>query len=625
MFSESLLSCPENRNILSESTQGVENFAIVNIKLVTPIDCNPFRKAGLVDKSYENTHKEKFFLSAPPTDYGKLTPFWAQGLIGSDIAKEYLSEYESTLDTPRIVIIDRDGVNPAGLNETRKGVLLIECAKSGTCEKFFSRGGLHGTKVSSLLFSNSSVGTSYNGKLSQIGYVKDEESIGKLALEMKQEKNYPDILSMSGSFDGKYKKFYTAQIRQSMEEISSRSLTVMSAGNSYPEPISFFIKDHADIIVGSLTPDGLPSLSSQNGESVLITAPSDSYLSAENHKGEPANFGDTSGAQPLVAGSISNMLSLYPVMSEGEIKSVIKITAIKTSAYNQKLQGNGAGSINAYKMVRVAERLRSKKYSLSSEAETAKVLNFSDEARNSYLEAKRLLNASQCELYKKGVNLLRKAWFLDPDNSSYKMELSNQYKKYGYVAESSFVDGSAIFSDRLDKDIQFQTLIKKNNPKLIISTMENEPIERQVQLFSLVMSYSNEKNLLPIIEHFYSKDLKNKTYHFKGVNRDLYRSRMGGESDVQRFRYIKILFKSNDERLQLEALKTIKNFKSTNKANQALELLINSKDIAKKILLIENLSKTRKYCTLAISKLKEDEDLVIKRKVRKLNTEDICM
>ena len=148
-----------------------------------------------------------------------------------------------------------------------------------------------------------------------------------------------------------------------LKSLSPPSVVVVAAGNNHPKPIRYekvkASKDFNAIIVGSIAPDGRRSDFSHTHEEVHIMAPADNYQSSADENGNRMAFGGTSGATPLVTGSLAGFewLSGYHPTAE-EAKILLEKTAIPTLAANQIPRLSGVGMLNAYKLGMVGKRLK---------------------------------------------------------------------------------------------------------------------------------------------------------------------------------------------------------------------------------------------------------------------------
>ena len=155
-------------------------------------------------------------------------------------------------------------------------------------------------------------------------------------------------------------------IYEVFEKLSPPAIVITIAGNRFSKENLEDIKSKGSknfdaILVGSFSPTGLASSFSNSDKEVHIMAPSDDWISSVGKNGEQETFGGTSGATPLVTGSLAGFewLSGYHPTSE-EAKILLKKTAIPTLHSHEEPQVNGAGLVNAYKLGEVAKRLKEK-------------------------------------------------------------------------------------------------------------------------------------------------------------------------------------------------------------------------------------------------------------------------
>ena len=152
-------------------------------------------------------------------------------------------------------------------------------------------------------------------------------------------------------------------VYKAFNALSPPSVVVTSAGNDYPEPVrtskSKASRDFDAIIVGSLSPSGNRSDFSQEDLEVHIMAPSDNYISSADEDGNYKRFGGTSGATPLVTGSLAGFewLSGYHPTAE-EAKILLEKTAILTKYSHDSPRRNGVGMLNSYRLGMVGKRLK---------------------------------------------------------------------------------------------------------------------------------------------------------------------------------------------------------------------------------------------------------------------------
>ena len=194
------------------------------------------------------------------------------------------------------------------------------------------------------------------------------------------------------------------------------------------------------IVVAGLDMVGYPSNFTRYSSGVTISAPAD-YLRSYNFTGEADTFGGASGATPLVTGALGgfSLLSNY-FLGTHEARHLLTETAIPIPTL-PKSHLVGAGMLNAYKMGRIALRLKerckqyplgfSSRYECISDAlRTQSVYNFAEESlllTNEAVEAfpecssvaeeedNAPPHAPQCNKTE-SFNTLRKAAFLDSQN-----------------------------------------------------------------------------------------------------------------------------------------------------------------------------------------------------------------
>ena len=205
-------------------------------------------------------------------------------------------------------------------------------------------------------------------------------------LEVSYEKNYRSALSLyETSYPGDYLFGFRERaphyINNSMSWLGSEdiyevfkklssakispSVVVLSAGNKFPHRLDDMkeqaSRDFDVILVGSFSPKGFVSSFSQSGREVSVLAPSDEWITSAGRNGEYKQFGGTSGAAPLVTGSLAGFewLSGYHPTAQ-EAKRLLEKTALPTLHSHEKPRVNGAGLLNSYKLGEVAKRLKKK-------------------------------------------------------------------------------------------------------------------------------------------------------------------------------------------------------------------------------------------------------------------------
>ena len=208
-----------------------------------------------------------------------------------------------------------------------------------------------------------------------------------------------------------------------------KTIFVTTAGNFHPEPIELPKRKVAEdmIIVGSADPTGHVSSFSQRGKEEVIRAFSDGYVQTIGvEAGVFIDFGGTSGAAPQVVAALADVLSILHTLNRNEAATLLRRTAV-ASAYSDE-----AGTLNRYKLVRVAHRLVQRGWPTSKAAlHDDSIYDFSDEAQA-------LTAASFIAEPAEGFTQLRQAFFLDSDNHQTRTLLAAIYRQAGYEAEALF-------------------------------------------------------------------------------------------------------------------------------------------------------------------------------------------
>ena len=246
---------------------------------------------------------------------------------------------------------------------------------------------------------------------------------------------------------------------RAFKALSPPSILVNAAGNSYPQPVSKAetkaSRDYNAIIVGSMSPDGIKSRFSQEGEAVHILAPSDHYLTSATSTGHYRKYGGTSGATPLVTGSLAGFewMAGYHLTAE-EAKIVLAKTAIPTPYSKDKPQKNGVGMVNAYKLAMVGKQLKQvcgkniacfkdliKKddiYQFPEDEAVGEALDKAFPYCSSTCTAEDLKTAPSCADKAKAFKDLRKQAFLNPQNKELWKKIACVYAQGGFGKNKAF-------------------------------------------------------------------------------------------------------------------------------------------------------------------------------------------
>jgi hypothetical protein len=386
-----------------------------------------------------------------PDGYGKLTPNWAQEEVGSDLATELLDSYERrhpaqpTQAVP-IGIIDV-GMYPSAMPPGKFISTAAACASAPASCRPPLGGADHGTSAANLVVSDPPIGTGTRARISRASSIGGTADLVAAVDSMSTGDQPPKLVNMSmGCVDTNCSQLAPA----SLATLAQRSILVQAAGNDYPKPLDVMTANVPGIKVGSVTPNGLVSAFSQDGDALTISAPSDEAIqtivpgSGKPPSGKVGTFSGTSGSAPVVTGALSNVLSLLPDLTLEEAGALLRKTAIRTSGFKPDVASSGAGSLNAYQLAAVAERLKEGGWPANRARilSDASLYSFSQEANAAAKESVAALdgNVVSCEQRKHAIAAARKAYFLDPTNKTAVSVLSQLYRASGYESQAQFIE-----------------------------------------------------------------------------------------------------------------------------------------------------------------------------------------
>jgi ankyrin repeat protein len=391
--------------------------------------------------------------------FGKVTEFWAQEAVGAPETRNLMNELntDNNLDKVKIGLIDghfdtegiiKDiGVSPElssciGKNSSSETSTQLreQCGVFDSIASILNKGNdteriSHGTSVAHLIAGKSDVGIGTNAQIHSLATADGSSYAGAFdrTLDSLSSNNPPNLINMSMGVPSQY--------RSLLNQVADKAVLVIASGNEFPDPIEESKRDKTPpkIIVGSIAPDGTHSTFSREGEGVSVVAPSDIFIRSKRGDGSTDElFGGTSGATPVVSGALSNVMSLLPGIKTKELQRMIDRTSIKTHA-NFENDQNGAGSINAYALLLAAKRLKKGWPRNKRELRGRNIYNFKAAARKLKNKALEILKISlDCDKKKEALKLLRRAFFLNPNNNSIRRHLSGMYKQEGYHAQAKF-------------------------------------------------------------------------------------------------------------------------------------------------------------------------------------------
>ena len=260
---------------------------------------------------------------------GRLSDFWAQNLIGADLLREDLE-------------------SQTGFKPKENWIAIVDSLKAG-----------HYAKVKNLI-----LGEGPQAVLPELS--PEAFSVFPPICGYNGSRYAANLINSRPAFINISMFLLCPYYLEVFQSLSHFSVAVISSGNGYLEPhpkrrpiLVQASKKFSVVVTGSLSPMGLVSGFSEPREEVDILAPSDSHLASADFDGNYKKFGGTSGAAPLVTGSLAGFewLSGYHPTGE-EARLLLKNTAIPTVNIYDNPRRNGAGALNAYKLGATAKRLR---------------------------------------------------------------------------------------------------------------------------------------------------------------------------------------------------------------------------------------------------------------------------
>lgn len=358
---------------------------------------------------------------------GKLTKFWAQEAIGAPESREFIAELKAQgVEIKRqgigvleseMVSFDKKGLR--GVDISIEAFRQLCSIKIKPCNKHL---GDHGTLVTNLIADNSPVGISSTGIISTIN------RIGNFNVE---KKKLPSIVNLSGFISDRSLPKY----QEAFSHFVDQTIVVLSSGNNFPELPNRLVTQYSKktVVVGSVDPTGFVSEFSQSIDDLVVLAPSDVFVTSRGAAGSLELFNGTSGAAPQVTGALADIKSILPSLTRDESILLLKRTSTPT-AINQVSTANGAGTLNQYRALRVAKRLKDKGFPTDRQA----LLN-DDSIYDFKNEAQKLADDAITDP-KLRLKNLRKAFFLDPDNTPIRKSLADLYSSYNLSIQSRFYD-----------------------------------------------------------------------------------------------------------------------------------------------------------------------------------------
>ena len=379
---------------------------------------------------------------------GSLSDYWAQELIGSDLLREEL------IKTPHPDIENWIAVYDVGADHSHSILVsnLISDNRSQAVLPGLSGKALTAHSYQKLTAAHSDFTASEEKK-------EKKKKLIKELIELSEKKPHYINNSMGWISDNNIGKFF--------QILFPSSVLITAAGNEFDQTriqINQKLKSSRNfntIIIGSFSPTGYVSRFSNSAKEVHIMAPSDTWIISAD-KDKYVKFGGTSGAAPLVTGSLAafEWLSAYHP-TPNEAKVLLEKTAFPTLHSHEEPQINGAGLLNTYKLGKVGSKLRIKCQDKGLICYQKGILEedsyhfgwdeglkedlatvFPSCVMGSFGISPKI---SSCEQKAEVFKRLRAAILLDPSNSSeYLKILSCIYKEGGFLQNAVTLDRLAL-------------------------------------------------------------------------------------------------------------------------------------------------------------------------------------
>ena len=486
---------------------------------------------------------------------GKLSDYWAQELIGSDLLREELEKTPAPEIPNWIAVFDSPSWNH---NIHVKNLISDEGPHAVLPE-------LGDKKIP---FFQTREDEQYKSALSLFKTQFPGDYVSK-AYHLRKR---PPLLINNSMGWGESEDIYEV-----FQKFSPSSIIVIAAGNDFKYLGLEHVQSKASkkfdaILVGSFSPEGFASDSSSSGGEVHIMAPSDDWLSSAGNNGEYEQFGGTSGAAPLVTGSLAGFewLSGYHPTSK-EAKVLLEKTAFPTLHSHEKPKLNGVGLLNAYKLGEVGKRLKKKcknrkscfkkeilneeNYRFDLDKSLEKDLSEVFPSCSVEKEPTAVsLEVSECQAKRKVFKRLRKTILLNPkDSKEFLKTLSCIYKEEKFSQNGEALDKLALALDPKEKVRANIRAFAKKERRLSDETIRLMfgvgGFEEEFKLFedesAIVMAGRVGASALPIIEKVF--DTGNPDLQQQAIS-------SAGRIGIGVWPIIEEAFKMNSPDLQKEAV-----------------------------------------------------------------------
>jgi hypothetical protein len=368
------------------------------------------RRADTESDTLKQTAEFCFSKDVPPPALGlKGAPAdWGPLYVGAPHAKAFLNRFPEQLTVPVAVI---DG---AGSALPIRGLKPDKLQSLGELDS--DRHETHGIAVSNLI---AGLGPLSGSERARIVVFSDRDEANKKLLTSRVRLANVSLKNLQPSMAGE------------SEEVHF----IFSGGNDFPEPIERFKQRQHELgatLVGNITFNGLVANHSTEGPQIDILAPGDGVITSS---GMFEQFSGTSASAPAVTAALANAMAILPRLPPQQIRLLLKGSATPLVWSETGLQG--AGLLNSYKMVRVADRIRNlSEIERENALKQQSTFDFSWEADEEYKEGYKLLSELEspsaekaCVAFNRALSHLWKAFLLSGKTSPRSTEVFSKTQR----------------------------------------------------------------------------------------------------------------------------------------------------------------------------------------------------
>ena len=370
--------------------------------------------------------------------YNEISKLWDREAIGTPEVKHLMASLEFPVHYSEVRIFDvgfcchekyLSSAQPRATLQLADNYELLDIDYELSRDYYYLGEEDHGMLVAHLLAGRSPLpGVSSRGKISLLS---DADPFLQQNQNLIQYLQTPGVVNLS-------KNVITEDVDK-LASVGDKTLLVTAAGNGYIKSDNVILASRVlvqdgrvkIIPVGAVGPDGVVNRLSIADRSLVVTAPGEKLFSFNG--AEEKLFGQTSAAAPIVSGVLADVRSILPELTIDVAVRLLEKTAIRT-ATNVVSKLNGVGVVNHYKIVRVALRLAEAGYDgevMPDDLQT--YLDFDTEVVD-------LLTTKRNETAVESFRNLRRAFFLDPDNSEVRAQLASAYRRLGLKLQAVFYD-----------------------------------------------------------------------------------------------------------------------------------------------------------------------------------------